>query len=239
MSRSERNVRLAIATILCSATALCVTASTGCHDGPLYGLKMINPYYSLNKWRQDESIGVTDHTRHRQLQQLARSIGTMPAEKQTMWSAHLKGIYENDPSAEMRRLTMVAAGRLTDQTVAADLINDGLGDKVAKVRMEACRALGGLDGDDAARMLVATINTDTDLDVRQSAIAALSGHPGSIATGSLRRVLDEQDPATRLVAMSSLKKVTGRDLGDDASAWIAMLDDAPETATARIAAKPQ
>ena len=240
MSASQRPVRVAIATVMCTSMVVCVLISAGCHDGPLYGLKVANPYYSLKQWRDDEAIGVTDHQRLGQLRQLARSIGGMSDKKQAMWSDHLRGLYENDPSPEMRRLTMVAAGRLSDANTALGLIDRGLTDSVAKVRMEACRALGRQPTDDATRMLVAAINTDTDIDVRQSAIAALGGHPGSIATGSLRRVLEDQDPATRLVAIAALREVTGRDHGDDPSSWIAALDDQPAgDGQARVAALPK
>lgn len=239
IQRPQTTVRLAVATILCGSLGACVAASVGCHDGPLYGLKTINPYYSLKKWRDDEAIGVTDHTRRLQLEQLATSIDSMSAEKQAMWSSHLEQIFKHDPNAEMRRLTMVAAGRLSDSGRALEIIDMGLGDSVAKVRMEACRALGRRDGEDAARMLVAALSTDTDLDVRQSAITALAGHPGSIATSSLRRVLDNQNPATRLLAIGSLREITGRDLGDDPAEWIVMLDDAPGTlAEEKIASRP-
>lgn len=239
MPRPQTTVRLAAATMLCGSLAACVAASSGCQDGPLYGLKTINPYYTLNTWRADEKIGVTDHTRRSQLEQLAKTIGGMTPEKQTMWSSHLQSIFENDSSPEMRRLTMVAAGRLTDSARATEIIDLGLGDPVAKVRMEACRALGNRDGDDSTRMLVATLSTDANIDVRQSAIAALAKHPGSIATDSLRRVLEDQNPATRSLAIGSLKQVTGQDLGNDPATWIAMLDDAPgNLSEPQIASRP-
>ena len=247
MSSSHRVVRFTAAAALSVGAGVCLIAATGCHDGPLYAIKAANPYFSLKQWREDESIGVTDHVRRRELQQLASQIGTMSADEQSRWTDHLKQIYANDASPEMRRLAIAAAADLRDTKLGGELIRQGLDDSVAKVRMEACRSLGKTAGDDAARLLVATLNTDADLDVRQSAIAALANHRGDISTGSLRRLLDEPDPATRALAMSTLRRTTGKPIGDDPAAWIAALDtpaanpagptaaDAPET---QIAVRP-
>ena len=244
MPRPHRVVRLAAAATLIIGSAAGLVATTGCHDGPLYALKVANPFFSLKEWRADEQIGVTDHVRRGQLQKLAKQIPGMTPAEQSKWVPHLQKIYENDANAEMRRLTLVAAAGLADESIAAELIGRGLDDSVAKVRMEACRSLGKRKGEDAARTLVATLNTDADLDVRHSAIAALANHPTEIAAASLKRILKDQDPATRSLAMSTLRQTTGQNVGNDPEQWIALLDktDNPEAAAGpatQIATRPR
>ena len=200
-------------------------ASTGCHDGPLYALKAANPFYSMHQWRKDEALGKTAYTRRAELSSLARSIASMPPEQQRQTQTEIKRILAEEESVEMRRLAVIAGGRLTDPVASLGILESGLGDAETKVRMEACRSLGQRGGAEAARLLASAVGTDTDIDVRHSALAALGSTPGEVATDVLRRTLEDRNPATRLTAISSLKRVTGQDLGNDPSVWIASLDN--------------
>ncbi|MEM9364768.1 MAG: HEAT repeat domain-containing protein [Planctomycetota bacterium] len=195
---------------------------TGCHDGPLYALKRANPYFTMREWRNDEKMGVTDHKRREELLALAESIESMPAERQAYWQPHLEQIYENDASAEMRRLAVLAAGRTNDPRVLT-LLEDGMDDDSVKVRMEACRALGRQSSDDAARLLAQTLGSTSDRDVRHAAIDALANHPGTIANNALSNLLRDRNPATQSLVIASLQRTTGQDLGSDPDAWIAAL----------------
>ena len=107
------------------------------------------------------------------------------------------------------------------------MIERGLDDGSLKVRMEACQALGRRPGDDAARMLVATIGTDTDLDVKHAAMEALARHDSPISRDALKLALADRNPATRSLAMESLRDVTGENYGDDPQVWIAALNGEP------------
>ncbi|MCM2369329.1 HEAT repeat domain-containing protein [Aporhodopirellula aestuarii] len=206
---------------LCAAGLACAT--TGCKDGPLYALKHANPYFPMRQWARDEEIGVTDHQRRQELQSLAETMPSLPPDRQQYWSGHLEQIFENDESAEMRRLAVLAAGKSSDPGVLK-LIEKGLSDDVIKVRMEACRALGNRTEDDAARLLATTIGSSQDKDVRHAAIAALAQHPGQIAADSLKLALQDRDPATQSLVIGSLRRSTGKDFGNDPETWIAALD---------------
>jgi len=211
-------------------TTFCLT---GCHDGPLYALKTINPYFTLNEWKEDRKWGVTDHERRQELLKLVNSIGNQSIERQQYWLAELNKIMEHDPSAEMRRLAVAAAGSVRESASLA-LIEAGLDDEDLKVRMEACRALGHRGGEDAARLLAATLGTETNEDIRNSAIAALGQFSDQIAVNALKSALRNRDPATRHLAMNSLRLATGQDHGNDPQQWIAALetsgsDDAIDT----------
>ncbi len=135
----------------------------------------------------------------------------------------------------MRRLVVKAAGRL-DDPAAIKMIETGLDDSSVKVRMEACRSLGMKSGDDAARLLVATVGTDTSEDVKHSAMAALGKHKSQIAIDSLSLALQDRNPATRELAIESLRGATGKNYGDDPQVWIAALNGTPtEEAPVRFA----
>jgi len=221
--RSNRKSTAIPATIMVS---MCLFCTTGCHDGPLYALKVANPYYSLNEWKKDEELGVTDHERRKQLTTLSETIGSMPANKQQFWSGHLDKLIENDTSSEMRRLAVRAAGNLRDAS-ATSLVEKGLDDDSVKVRMEACKSLGRQTGDDSARALASVIGTESSEDVRNAALTALSGHKNPIAVKALRLALEDRNPATRDLAVQSLRGATGKNYGEDPKSWIAALDGKP------------
>lgn len=201
---------------------LCVIAA-GCHDGPLYGLKVVNPYFSMKEWKQDDVLGVTDHERRKQLVLLVDTIAAMPAEKQLFWSTQLAQIVEHDSSAEMRRLAVQAAGKLSDES-GVKLIERGLEDESIKVRMEACKSLAGRGDEDSARRLAAVYGSETSVDVQQAALAALGKHQHPAALDTLKTALADRNPATRHLAVQSLRSVTGKDYGDDPQVWIAALE---------------
>ncbi len=189
----------------------------------MYALKKVNPYFVYKEWREDEAYGVTDHERREQLQSLAGTIGQLPAERQEYWGAHLQALMNQDPSPEMRRIAVLAAGNMTAGN-PQPIIEQALEDEIAKVRMEACRSLAKRDDESAARALAEVIGSETDPDVKHAAIAAIGNHRGPIATESLQVALRDRNPATRDLAVRSLKGATGKDYGDDPQVWIAALN---------------
>ncbi len=221
--------------LLCGA----MSTAAGCHDGPMYGLKVINPYYSLKEWREDEKLGVTDHTRRSELAKLERALPSLEPPRQAYWLEHCQKIMDHDASPEMRRLAVKAAGQL-DQEAANEIIRQGLGDDSMKVRMAVCETLGNRRDDEAVRLLAETAGTTTDVDVRHAAFAALGQHQNPVATDALRIALDDRNPATRALAVKSLRRNTGKNYGDDPQQWIAALkgEDIPEQPT-RIADRAQ
>ncbi len=211
------------------AATLLMTLTTGCQDGPMYGLKAANPFFSLKQWKEDESYGTTDHVRRQELTKLAGIMPTLPPERQTFWFSHLRGVMDNDESPEMRRLAVLAAGK-SSVPESFELIADGLKDDSLKVRLTACEMLGNRTDEESTRLLAQVAGTTSDQDVRNAAYAALGKHQNEIAVDALRLALDIRDPATRSLAIASLKGSTGKDYGDNPQSWIAALDgqDVPE-----------
>lgn len=210
------------ASLLFLTLAVATCALTGCQDGPLYALKTVNPWFTMREWRADEQLGVTDHERRTQLGQLGSQIAGMPIKRQDFWAGHLEKIMNNDPSPEMRRLAVRAASN-TSAAKAMELIEKGLDDDSIKVRMEACRALGKRKEDNALQLLASTAGTETDEDVRQAALTAIGNHRGEMAVDALKLALSDNNPATRHLAVESLKQVTGKNYGDRPEAWLAAL----------------
>ncbi len=215
--------------------ALVVCTLSGCQDGPMYALKTVNPYYVMSEWRADEKLGVSDHERRKQLAQLADTIHRLPSERQDFWAGQLTAMIENDESPEMRRLAVRAARKLSAET-AIPIIEKGLDDGSMKVRMEACRVLGDRTGEEPVRLLAATFGTETNEDVKRAAIEALGNHESQTAIDSLRLALSDRNPATRSLAVESLREATGKNYGQDPEVWIAALDGKPtEEVTPRLA----
>ncbi len=208
------------------AWAMLLLIVSGCHDGPLYGMKVVNPYYSQKQWKEDEKYGMTDHTRRKEMGKLVTSMPRLPKARQAYWLKNLELIMEKDQSPEMRRIAVMAAGQLNDAT-ADEIVRKGLKDESVKVRMACCETLANRRDAEATRMLAETAGSTTDQDVRKAALAALGKHKGPVAVDALKIALEDRDPSTRSLAMGSLRKTTGKNYGDDPQVWIAALDGKP------------
>lgn len=200
-----------------------VVASAGCHDGPMYALKQANPMYSVGQWGADERLGPTDAERAKELQSLMAQIDSMPPEQQGRWVGELAKVMEHDGSPYMRSLAVRAAGRSTVEE-ALTVIETGLDDDDFKVRMCAASALSGRQEPRAVDLLAETVNSDANKDVRLAAIKSLGTQSGSKVTDALKLALKEPELAYQYAAIASLKNVTGKDVGDQPKAWIAMLE---------------
>lgn len=192
----------------------------------MYALKAANPYYVIREWREDEKLGVSDHERRKQLAKLGDTMSSLPPQRQSFWATHLAAILKNDTSPEMRRLAVRAATGISGEE-SMEIIEQGLDDGSTKVRMEACRALGKRQDEEAARLLASTYGTETNQDVKHAAIAALANHRTPMAVDSLRLALEDRNPAARTLAVESLRTATGKNYGDDPEVWIAALDGEP------------
>ena len=217
----------------CILLLLVPAASLGCHDGPMYALKRVNPYFQ-RQWAADEKLGVTDHQRMQNLRLLTASIHRMPAAEQASWTAHLQSVLEQDPSAEMR-FQAVRTLQHVPGDAALQLIAGSLEDESVKVRMAACDVLGSRSEPQAAHLLAETVNSSVDADVRLAAVAALRGHRGAIVNDALKMTLESNDPALRHAAIESLRTITGQDLGNETEPWLAYLAGNPVTTTAQQA----
>ncbi len=219
----DRKVRPRISRYVLGAVSLFSLASGGCQDGPLYAIKAANPYFVLKEWKDDELIAPTDHARRNEMLNLASSMKSLSADRQSYWTPHLEQVMKNDQSVEMRRLAVNAAGQIRGGG-ARGVIKQGLQDDSTKVRMEACKALAELKDDESVLLLAETLGSETTLDVKHAAMQSLAQFDSPIAINALRGTLNERNPATQKLAIASLRSSTGKNYGDDPQVWIAALD---------------
>ena len=135
-----------------------------------------------------------------------------------------------------RAVILHTLGELRDPG-ARDAVIRGVSDPEPSVRIQACRALGKVGRAQDATILAQVMTTDTLEDCRIAAIDALgelkSTDPriGRVLAAGMRN----EDPATRYAALRSLRSITGKDLGVDASAWEKLFPEGAETAVAATA----
>lgn len=123
---------------------------------------------------------------------------------------------EHDPRVRCEILE-TAAG--FDTAAAASICRGALQDPEPRVRMAACSAWAKRGGPEAVQLLAARYQTDTEIDVRLRALRELGTLGDKEAIPVLARALEDSDPAVQYRAVAALKKVSGRDLGNDVNRW--------------------
>lgn len=201
------------------ALALCACLGSGCASG------MHAPssdWWSFNKKKKKEQSDdgiVTPYSKMKQLRELSKQSADMTPELQERVTNELAHgiVHEQDPvlRAQILRTLGHFPNEKSAAILAAGLRHDGNRD----VRIAACDGLGRQKGDKAAEELSHALAEDADVDVRLAAARALGNTGDPKAVAALGTALDDQDPAMRHRALSSLKQVSGKDYGDDLEAW--------------------
>ena len=197
----------------------------GCHDGPLYSMKTINPFF-LREWAADEKLGPTDFKRRKELQQLVVTMPRLPEAEQRQWLGQINAILENDKNAEMRTLAIRALeGYGGEEAIVT--CEKHLNDESPKVRMACCDVLGTKTTDRSYQILAETIGSESNDDVQVAAIRAIGKHRSERATQLLKEPLESRNPAIRFASVQALQSSTGKSLGDDPATWVAYLNGDP------------
>jgi hypothetical protein len=120
----------------------------------------------------------------------------------------------------------------------APILIAALADKDRLVRIEAARGLQRLHNDAAIDPLIAAMrepdprkprNTaEADPEVRAQAAAALGQYPERRVLQALIAAIDDADLSVNRMALSSLRTLTGQDLGLDRPTWLAWVEKAPD-----------
>lgn len=106
------------------------------------------------------------------------------------------------------------------ETAAATAICKGaLEDPDERVRMAGCTAWRKRGGAEAVELLAVRYRADPEIDVRLRALRELGDLGDREAVPVLAKALEDSDPAVQYRAVGALKKVSGRDLGDDVNKW--------------------
>jgi HEAT repeat protein len=106
-----------------------------------------------------------------------------------------------------------------DTPGATAICSGALEDPDERVRMAACTAWRKRGGAEAVEHLASRYRTDREIDVRLRALRELGELGDKEAVPVLAKALEDSDPAVQYRAVGALKKVSGRDLGDDVNKW--------------------
>jgi HEAT repeat protein len=194
-----------------TSTLLVVAATTGCAG---WRAALDPEKVAVER----ERYGATADQRISELQAEAkRAQQGAGADQATFTQGLAKQILaEHDPRV---RASMLAIAAEFDTPAAVAICRGALEDPEARVRMAACEAWAKRGGPDAVSLLAARFDADADVDVRLKALRELGALGSQDAVPVLARALENPDPAVQYRAVTALKKVSGRDLGDDVNAW--------------------
>jgi len=205
-------VKLPIIMVFC----LGVMVWTGCR-GPGLGRKL--SFWPFRRQTTDTVPGVASPAdRIATLRKMGeKAAWAKPAEQERI-SSELAAAFqgETDP---LVRIEIVRALSGYRTSAAASVLSAAAGDSDADVRVAACQALGKQGGPEAAAKLSEVLGSDLDMDVRLTAAKALGDTGDAGAVAALGEALEDRDPAMQYLAVQSLRKVTGQDLGNDVGRW--------------------
>ncbi len=88
-------------------------------------------------------------------------------------------------------------------------------------------------------LLSEVVAQEQEVDVRLAAVRGLGKYHDPRAVQALGSALDDRDPAVQYVAMQSLEKATGRDMGEDVRRWKEVTDNPSAVFAARPDAAPR
>lgn len=172
-------------------------------------------------WYDKDKVGpqvTAPYERVEKLRELAKSAPEMPeTEQRRLTGILLEDIQkEEDPAMRAEILkTLTALGNETSLAV----LKAALKDPNPLVRTTACEGWRKRGGTEAAGTLMQMMNTDKDLDVRMAAARELGELQDKEAIPTLGTWLDDPNPAMQYRAVQSLRKITGKDFGEDVTKW--------------------
>lgn len=142
---------------------------------------------------------------------------------------------EGDPLVREALLESIAAIRVP---LATQTLQAGLGDDDEGVRQTCCVQLGKLGSAEAVPTLRNVAAADDSFDVRVAATTALGQIGTTEAVQSLVTALEDNDPAMQFAGVSAVKQATGRDLGGDVRAYVALAKGEAPASAAIVASNP-
>ena len=160
----------------------------------------------------------TPKDRVKEYRKLALQAKKMPASEQSATLAKLTREFdtENDHWVRREQLRTIAA---FPDPAAGEVVGRALTDEQVETRRVACDCLGQRGGEVAIRELTRVLGSETDEDVRMSAVAALGKAGDAKALAPLAEAMANGDPAMQAEAHQALTAVSGRDYGTNVQAW--------------------
>lgn len=180
-------------------------------------LASLNPRVR-KQWEADEAYRPSLHRQLAEVETLRASARQLTAEQQRHWSGELAHIIEthNHPLLRSAAVETLAAFTVPE---SREGLRVAVRDSNTSVRIAACRSWGAQGGEEAAERLAELLGNDADTDVRIAAARELARFPSPVAYQALGLALDDTDPALQYRAVESLKTASGKNFGNDLSAW--------------------
>ncbi len=202
----------------CFAPLLLVLSTIcGCADTP-----MVDWYTYVPAWgpfQEKNTSGIeTPAERIDALVALAERASDLTPDQQERTSGELADSIRRELDPMVRAQIVRTLSALPTQT-AFGVLRAGLQDTERDVRVACCQAVGRRGGAEAARLLAGVVTGDSESEVRLAAVKALGEVNDQAAIGALRPALEDSDPAMQYVAVQSMRKVSGREFGNDVNAW--------------------
>ena len=168
--------------------------------------------------RNEEKYGPTADQRIKTLKQQVKAAKGGSSESQLVFTQELiqQMLEEHDPRV---RCAILQSAVDFDTPGALAICRGGLDDPNERVRTEACRGWRKRGGEEAVKLLSARYQSDPELDVRLESLRMLGDLQEKTSIPLLAKALEDHDPAVQYRAVMALKKVSGKDLGDDVNKW--------------------
>jgi HEAT repeat protein len=180
---------------------------------------MPSPWSSKPPATAESQLGIkAPYQRMEEYREMARKASSYSGREQQELATRLAGEYrqEGDPliRAQIVRTISGFPARETDQVLRAAM-EDGSID----VRIAACEVWSERKGPDAIELLGQRLASDTNGDVRLAAARGLGDTGSEAAASKLAVALEDSDPALQIRAVESLRKLTGKEFGNDVNRW--------------------
>jgi HEAT repeat protein len=178
-----------------------------------------NPLKQREKSARDqEKYGATADTRIKKLRERSQVVKAGSEQDRLEFTRELVSMMleEHDPRVRCQILDTAAP---FDTAAATAICTGALQDPHEMVRMKACEVWSKRGGEEAVALLATRFQADTEIDVRLRALKMLGELQDKQAIPVLARALEDPDPAVQYRAVTALKKVSGRDLGNDVNDW--------------------
>lgn len=205
-------------TLMClSRAAVCVIVAVSCL--PLAGCSTWKKLTTSQKALAEErKYGPTAEQRIEELAAESKRAKAGGHADQVEFTRTLADEILSEHDARVRSVILQTAADF-DTPAAKAICAGALEDPDERVRMAACSAWRKRGGSEAVEQLSTRYRTDREIDVRLRALRELGELGDKEAVPVLAKALEDPDPAVQYRAVAALKKVSGRDLGDDVNKW--------------------
>jgi hypothetical protein len=196
---------------LCAPLALCALVA-------LSGCSSILGYRGWPLAEHDRSSYHTPAMRIDAIEQFASRADGTDSTEQREYVDQLARQIQIEPDPLVRKAIIQATGEFRTP-LAFQMVEAGLADADAQVRVASCEALGARAETRAVASLAKIVREDEDKDVRLAAVEALGNIKDPTAVAALSAALEDRDPAMQFVGVAAMKSITGKDYGGDVAAW--------------------